>query len=149
MLKRFPRMHASNECSYSNYQKNNGKSFKSPSVYKVRWLSREEVLKCFVVCLKEVKTFLDSKGLNYSQLEQAEWLEKLHFIVDMTVHLNTLNTALQGRGHTALHMLEDVLAFERKFTVYARDLQRGTLSHLPCFAICNHSNAKLIWDTLL
>ena len=99
---------------------------------KVRWLSRGEVLKRFVVCLKEVKTFLDSKGLNYPQLEQAEWLEKLHFIVDMTVHLNTLNTALQGRGRTALHMLEDVLAFERKFTVYARDLQRGTLSHFPC-----------------
>ena len=99
---------------------------------KVRWLSRGEVLKRFVVCLKEVKTFLDSKGLNYPQLEQAEWLEKLHFIVDMTAHLNTLNTALQGRGRTALHMLEDVLAFERKFTVYARDLQRGTLSHFPC-----------------
>ena len=99
---------------------------------KVRWLSRGEVLKRFVVCLKEVKTFLDSKGLNYSQLEQAEWLEKLHFIVDMTAHLNTLNTALQGRGRTALHMLEDVLAFERKLTVYARDLQRGTLSQFPC-----------------
>ena len=64
---------------------------------KVRWLSGGEVLKRFVVCLKEVKTFLDSKGLNYPQLEQAEWLEKLHFIVDMTAHLNTLNTALQGR----------------------------------------------------
>ena len=99
---------------------------------KVQWLSRGEVLKRFVVCLKKVKTFLDSKGLNYPQLEQAEWLEKLHFIVDMMAHLNTLNTALQGRGPTALHMLEDVLAFERKFTVYARDLQRGTLSHFPC-----------------
>ena len=32
---------------------------------KVRWLSRGEVLKRFVVCLKEVKTFLDTKGLNY------------------------------------------------------------------------------------
>ena len=50
----------------------------------------------------------------------------------MTAHLNTLNTALQGRGCTALHMLEDVLAFEQKFTVFARDLQRGTLSHFPC-----------------
>ena len=39
---------------------------------KVRWLSRGEVLKRFVVCLKEVKTFLDSKGLNYPQLKKAE-----------------------------------------------------------------------------
>ena len=132
---------------------------------KVRWLSRAEVLKRFVVCLKEVKTFLDSKGLNYSQLEQAEWLEKQHFILDMTARLNMLNTVLEGRGRTALHMLKDVLAFERKFTVFARDLQRGTLSHFPCLeefkqthgditiiwniAICNYSNAKFICETLL
>ena len=62
--------------------------------------------------LKEVKTFLDSKGLNYLQLEPAEWLEKLHSIIDMTAHLNLLNIVLQKRGCTALHMLEDVLAFE-------------------------------------
>lgn len=52
-------------------------------------------------------------------------------MVDMTAHLNTLNTALQGKGRTALHMLEEVLAFERKLTVLARDLQKGTLSHFP------------------
>ena len=43
-----------------------------------------------------------------------------------------LNTVLQGRGCTALHKLENVLAFEQKFTVFARDLQRGTLSHFSC-----------------
>ena len=73
-----------------------------------------------------MKTFLDCKGLDYPQLDHAEWLEKLHFIVDMTAHLNTV---LQGRGRTALHMLEDVLAFERKFKVFAKNLQRGTLFH--------------------
>uniref|UniRef100_A0A146TCS9 General transcription factor II-I repeat domain-containing 2-like protein n=1 Tax=Fundulus heteroclitus TaxID=8078 RepID=A0A146TCS9_FUNHE len=52
-------------------------------------------------------------------------------MVDMTSHLNTLNKSLQGRGHTALQMLEDVLSFERKLTVFARDVQRGTLSHFP------------------
>ncbi|KAJ4947892.1 hypothetical protein JOQ06_009923, partial [Pogonophryne albipinna] len=64
---------------------------------KVRWLSRGEVLKRFAACLEEVKTFLGSKGLTFPELEQPEWLEKLHFMVDMTAHLNTLNTALQGR----------------------------------------------------
>lgn len=98
---------------------------------KVRWLSRGEVLKRFVACLEEVKTFLGSKGHTFPELEQPEWLEKLHFMVDMTAHLNMLNTTLQGKGGTALHMLEEVLAFERKLTVFARDLQRGTLSHFP------------------
>ena len=74
---------------------------------------------------------MSSKGLSFLELEQPEWLEKLHFMVDMTAHLNTLNTTLQGRGATVLHMLEEVLAFERKLTVLARNLQRGTLPHFP------------------
>ena len=98
---------------------------------RVRWLFRGEVLKRFAACLEEIKTFMSSKGLSFPELEQPEWLEKLHFMVDMTAHLNTLNTTLQGRGATALHMLEKVLAFERKLTVLARDLQRGALSHFP------------------
>lgn len=81
--------------------------------------------------LEEVKTFFGSKGLTFPELEQPEWLEKLHFIVDMTAHLNTLNTSLQGKGGTALHMLEEVLGFKRKLTVLAKDLQRGTLCHFP------------------
>ena len=98
---------------------------------RVRWLSRGELLKRFAACLEEIKTFMSSKGLSFPELEQPEWLEKLHFMVDMTAHLNTLNTTLQGGGATALHMLEEVLAFERKPIVLARDLQRGTLSHIP------------------
>lgn len=97
---------------------------------KVQCFSRGDVLKHFAACLEEVKTFLSRKGLTYPELEQLEWLEKLHFMVDMTAHLNTLNTALQGKGRTAMH-LEDVLAFECKLNVFARDLQRGTLSHFP------------------
>ncbi|KAM9717454.1 general transcription factor II-I repeat domain-containing protein 2A-like isoform 1-T1 [Menidia menidia] len=98
---------------------------------KVRWLSRGEVLKRFAACLEEVKTFLSSKGLTFPELEQPEWLEKLHFMVDMTAHLNTLNTSLQGKGGTALHLLEEVLGFERKLTVLAKDLERLALHHFP------------------
>ncbi len=65
---------------------------------KVRWLSRGEVLNRFVTCLEHVETFLETKGLTYPELEDADWLEKLHFMVDMTSHLNMLNTSLQGKG---------------------------------------------------
>ena len=66
-------MHASNECCHSNYQQNIEKalshrlfrmlldevdSMYSDLLYKrARWLSRGEVLKRFVVCLKEEKIF--------------------------------------------------------------------------------------------
>lgn len=70
-----------------------------------------------------MKTFLKSKNLNYPQLEDTEWLEKLHFMVEMTSHQNMPNKSLQGRGNTALQMLEAVLSFERKLTVFTRDVQ--------------------------
>lgn len=81
---------------------------------KVWWLFRGKVLKRLAACLEELKTFLGSKGLTFPELKPPEWLENLHFMADMTAHLNT---ALQGKGHMALPMLEKVLAFEPKLTV--------------------------------
>lgn len=63
---------------------------------RVQWLSRGEVLKRFA-CLEHVKTFLESKGLSYPELQDYNWLRKFYFMVDMTSHLNTLNKNLQGR----------------------------------------------------
>lgn len=76
---------------------------------------------------------------NFPELEQPDWLEKLHFMVDMTAHLNTLHKSLQGKGGTALQMLEEVLAFERKMTVFARDVQSGMLSHFSSLSSKKHT----------
>lgn len=56
-----------------------------------------------------------------NRLGDLNWMEIFYFMVDITSHLNTLNKNLQGKGSTALQMLEDVL-------VFARDAQKGTLS---------------------
>ncbi len=119
---------------------------------KARWLSRGEVLKRFVACLEDVKTFLETKSLTYPKLEDADWLEKLHFMVDMTSHLNMLNTSLQGKGCTAVQKLEDVLAFERKMTVFTRDIQTETLSHFPSLKKLkeehNHINCEYLYHAI-
>jgi hypothetical protein len=119
---------------------------------KVRWLSRGEVLKRFAACLEQVKTFLESKGLTYPELEHPDWLEKLHFMVDMTGHLNMLNRSLQGKGSTALQLLEYVLAFERKMTVFARDVEKGTFSHFPSlreFKTSHNINCEYLQHTII
>ncbi|CAI5687214.1 general transcription factor II-I repeat domain-containing protein 2B [Oreochromis niloticus] len=113
---------------------------------KVRWLSRGEVLKRFATCLEHVKTFLESKGLRYPELEDLDWLGKFYFMVDMTSHLNTLNKNLQGKGSTALQILENVLAFERKMTVFARDAQKRTLSHFPSLREFKEANNEINYE---
>lgn len=47
-------------------------------------------------------------------------------------------------------MLEAVLSFERKLTVFARDVQRGTLSYLPSLREFNetHHDHTLNGDSL-
>ena len=62
-------------------------------------------------------------------MDQPDWMQKLHFMVDMVVHLDMLNKSMQGKESMALQMLEKDLAFEHKMAVFATDVQRGTLHH--------------------
>ena len=53
------------------------------------------------------------------------------------------NKNKKQKQNTALHLLEDVLEFERKFSVSFRDLQRGTLSHFPCLRECKQTHSDV------
>lgn len=111
----------------------------------------------FVACLEHVKTFLKSKDLNYPKLEDTEWLEKLHFVVDMTSHLNILNKSLQEQGNIALQMLDAVLSFQRKRTILTcisplpeRVQRRPSRSHTQrwLFTKSDRWYASCIWEQI-
>ncbi len=99
---------------------------------KVCWLSRAQMLAHFAACLEEVKKFLEEKGHHeYAYLTNPEWLQKFHFLIDITSHLNELNSKLQGKGNTALMLLKEVLSFERKLSLLemVREALRFTFLH--------------------
>ena len=95
------------------------------------------------MCLPHIKTFLKIERLNFSQMDQPDLMQKFHFIMDVTAHLNTLNKSLQGKESIALQMLEEVLTFERKMTVFATDVQRGTLHHFSFLKKFQEANDQL------
>jgi len=70
-----------------------------------------------------MQTFWKGKGLTFPYLDQMDGLQKLHFIMDMTMEPNMLNKGLQGKRSTALQMLEVVLAFECKMIAFAKNIQ--------------------------
>nr|XP_014339756.1 PREDICTED: general transcription factor II-I repeat domain-containing protein 2B-like [Latimeria chalumnae] len=95
----------------------------------VRWLSHGKVLACFAACLKEIKTFLEMKGVTHPELSNCDWLLKFYYLVDITGHLNQLNVKLQGQGNTVLSLQQAVFAFESKLNLFIRDIKTGRLTH--------------------
>lgn len=90
----------------------------------VRWLSRGRVLERFVCCLEEIRLFLDSSEQQFAELTDIDWLNKLMFFADFTLHLNELNVKLQGTGKTIDVMFDIIKSFEMKLRIYKRDIEQ-------------------------
>jgi hypothetical protein len=63
----------------------------------VRWLSHGRTLARFFALREEIRQFLQEKNHECGMLSDPDWLSGLAFLVDMTKHLNDLNTVLQGK----------------------------------------------------
>ena len=113
---------------------------------KVHWLSRGNVLKRFASLLLEIKAFLLEKGVDYPELTDDQWIQKFYFMVDVTSHLNNLNRKLQGKGNTIFSMLEEVISFENKLSLFAQDFERETLIHFPSLLKHRQENNS-VFDT--
>ena len=90
----------------------------------VCWLSRGRVLERFVECLDEIRMFMDDNKQKCSELTDVDWLSRLMFFTDFSLHLNELNTKMQGCGKTVDEAFEIVKAFEKKLKIYKRDLEK-------------------------
>ena len=102
----------------------------------VRWLSRGKVLLRFVKCLVEIKAFLIGQEKVYPELEEENWLVKLMFFEDITMHLNEPNLRLQAPGKTVIGLFKAWKGFVSKLHVYTRDIQTATFhyfKHLKLF----------------
>ncbi|KAL4107617.1 hypothetical protein QTP88_017941 [Uroleucon formosanum] len=110
----------------------------------VRWLSRGAVLKRFTDCFEPIKDFLTNKGINYPELCDDMWLQKLYFAIYLTSSLNHLNKKLQGKGNTAHTLLETVLSFEQQLQLFSDDIESGNLDHFESLKEYTESSGCII-----
>lgn len=78
----------------------------------VRWLSKGAMLKRFYELREEVKLFMEIKEKPVPELSNKEWLCDLSFLVDITTHLNELNTKLQTENQIVTEMYGNICALK-------------------------------------
>ncbi|CAK1598966.1 unnamed protein product [Parnassius mnemosyne] len=77
----------------------------------VRWLSRGLTLERFLNLIEEIGIFLAQKQRDVPELKSPDWLCDLAFLVDITNHLNVLNTRLQGKNQLISQLYAHVSSF--------------------------------------
>ncbi|XP_066130712.1 general transcription factor II-I repeat domain-containing protein 2 isoform X3 [Saccopteryx bilineata] len=97
----------------------------------IKWLSRGLVLKRFFESLEEIDSFMSSRGKPLPQLSSQDWVKDLAFLVDMTMHLNTLNISLQGHSQIVTQMYDLIQAFLVKLCLWETHLAKNNLAHFP------------------
>lgn len=97
----------------------------------VRWLSRGLTLERFLNLIEEIGIFLAEKQRDVPELKNPDWLCDLAFLVDITNHLNVLNTRLQGKNQLISQLYAHVSSFQCKLTLFRSQLNSGNYNHFP------------------
>ena len=100
----------------------------------VRWLSRGAMLRRVYQLRNELSAFVAQKGVDVPQLSDPDWITDLAFLVDITTHMNALNTRMQGKDQLINKLFEQVCAFEVKLSLWEEQLQQCDYAHFPMLA---------------
>ena len=71
------------------------------------------------------------------EMEDESWICDLAFLVDITKHLNDLNTKLQRNGQFASEMYGHIKAFQCKLRLWQFQMQGGNLCHFQTLSLRN------------
>lgn len=84
----------------------------------VRWLSRGQTLKRFYDLKAEVQLFMEMKGKSFPEFEDEVWLSEFAILVDITNHLNELNSKLQKQNQFVHELFAHIKAFKNKLLLW-------------------------------
>ncbi|GFG37021.1 hypothetical protein Cfor_05726 [Coptotermes formosanus] len=108
----------------------------------VRWLSRGKMLKRMFDLKEGGQTFAEGKGKRVAEFNDDEWMCDFAFIVDITIHLNELNTRLHGKGQLINSTSDHVEAFKMKLRLWESQLKNNNFVHIPILLKCNGRDSQ-------
>ena len=71
----------------------------------------------------EIQSFMESKGKPVVEFSDNEWMCDFAFLVDITSHVNELNTRLQGKDQLICTMYDHVKSFQVKLKLWEAQLK--------------------------
>ncbi|GFG34837.1 hypothetical protein Cfor_12071 [Coptotermes formosanus] len=86
---------------------------------------------------EEIRTFTEGKGKPVAKFNDEEWTCDFAFMVDITTHLNELNTHLQGNNQLINSMFDHDNTFKMKLCLWESQLENKIFVHLPTLLRCN------------
>ncbi|XP_043680562.1 general transcription factor II-I repeat domain-containing protein 2-like [Vespula pensylvanica] len=98
---------------------------------------------------KKFQAFLQDENLclyNDENFKEIKFLSELAFLVDITCHLNHLNSQLQEQNHTISDLTGYINVFQNKLKLFIIELEINELYHFPSsekIAKC-HSNVNFL-----
>ncbi|KII67030.1 General transcription factor II-I repeat domain-containing protein 2 [Thelohanellus kitauei] len=135
----FIKSRALNHRQFKEYLEDIFSEYEDVSYYtEVRWLSKGKMLKRFYDLRQEIADFLDIKGYKTKEIKNADWLNDLAFLVDVTGYLNELNIKLQKQGQLVHQLHGHVKAFTNKLRLLERQIRAKNCFHFPTLA--THTN---------
>ena len=78
-----------------------------------------------------IQTFMESKGNSVDEFMNEEWIEDFAFLVDISTHLNELNSRLQRKGQLIHSVFDHVNAFAVKLTLWETQIYNKNFVNFP------------------
>ena len=97
----------------------------------VRWLSRGEMLQGVYQLRAELTNFLKEKGMEVPELSDTKWMTDFAFLVDITNHLNMVNSKIKGMNQLINVLYGHLYAFEVKLQLWDLQLKESNCIHFP------------------
>ena len=113
-----------------------------PYYTEVRWLSRGKMLKRVFELKDAIQTFMESKGNSVDEFMNEEWIEDFAFLVDITTHLNELNSRLQRKGQLIHSVFDHVNAFAVKLTLWETQIYNKNFVNFPSLQSLQVQNSQ-------
>jgi len=77
------------------------------------------------------QTFMQSKGNSVDEFRNEEWIEDFAFLMDITTHLNELNSRLQRKGQLIHSVFDHFNTFAVKLTLWEMQIYNKNFVHFP------------------